>query len=148
MPNLSHPLTKTKVVLAKKAYFSVKITCKSSFGFFTHPPFLHFLLLCCNSHFYATINKIRLVHENEQIDLNCAINYGIQLNNKKYKNLRGVKSILESIKRFPRHNISSLISIGQLCSYIGFKSEMWTSSNKTCCSRITSNTKTLFGLSF
>ena len=85
MPNLSHPLTQTKVVLGKIAYFSVKITsyfitwsCKSQFSltfkislilhanfsfrwkeFFTHPPWLPFLQLYSSSHFYATRNEIR-----------------------------------------------------------------------------------------
>ena len=83
---------------------------------FTHPPCLPFLLLCCSSHFYATRNEIRQVHTNEQIDQNCAINYGIQLNGRnkptiKYENLLGIKSISEFIQRFARYKTSSLISV-------------------------------------
>ena len=59
-------------------------------------------------------------HTNGQIEQNCAINCGIQWNatNKsitKYENLFGVKSIFESIQRFARYRIGTLILIGRLC---------------------------------
>ena len=63
------------------------------------------------------------MHENEQIDQNRATDYEIQRNGGKkpaikYKNLPDVKSNLESIQRFARYKMSSLISIGRLCTCI------------------------------
>ena len=56
----------------------------------------------------------------------CAINCGIQENasNKnitKCKNLFGFKSIFETIQRFPRYRIVTLILIGRLCNLMGRK---------------------------
>ena len=65
------------------------------------------------------------MHENGQIDHNCAINCEI-LGNKnagnkyttKSKNLSDIEIILKSIHWFARYRIFALISIGQLCKLI------------------------------
>ena len=96
--------------------------------FFWMERIFHFLLLCCNSHFYAARNEIRRVHKNEQIDQNCAIDYWIQLNGSNKptmddKNLLRVKSILDFIQWYVGYKMSSLISIGRLCIIADWQKE-------------------------
>ena len=65
------------------------------------------------------------MHKNELICQKCAINCGIEGNASnenitKYKNLRGVKSISNSVQRLARYRIVALISIGRLCTVLSF----------------------------
>ena len=67
------------------------------------------------------------MHKNELICKKCAINCGIEENASnenitKYKNLSGVKSISNSVKRLTRYRIVALISIRRLCTTYFFPS--------------------------
>ena len=86
-------------------------------NFFTHSPFLPFLLFWCSSHFYAKRNKKTRM---DKFDQKCVISCGMQgnarnKNTNKCKNLFGVKSKLESIQRFARCRILPPNFIGRLC---------------------------------
>ena len=61
------------------------------------------------------------MNKNEQICQKCAINCEIEGNASnenitKYKNLRGVKSISNSVQWLARYRMVALISIGRLCN--------------------------------